>query len=86
MAYHPIHDPRYRSIATLLTELRKTRGLLQQEVADRLDRPQGFVSRVESGVRRLDVIELLDFLRALEADPHVFIDRLLDQPMPSLPR
>lgn len=83
---HPLHDPRYQRIAALLTELRKARGLLQQELADRLDRPQGFVSKVESGIRRLDVIELLDFLRALEADPHEFIDRLLDQPLSSLPR
>ncbi|MCW0080581.1 helix-turn-helix domain-containing protein [Burkholderia pseudomallei] len=83
---HPLHDPRYQRIATLLTELRKARGLLQQDVADRLSRPQGFVSKVESGSRRLDVIELLDFLRALEADPHEFVDRLLDQPMSSLPR
>ncbi|CAJ6822935.1 XRE family transcriptional regulator [Burkholderia pseudomallei] len=83
---HPLHEPRYQRIAALLTELRKARGLLQQDVADRIGRPQGFVSKVESGSRRLDVIELLDFLRALEADPHKFIDRLLEQPMSSLPR
>ncbi|MGK8200745.1 MULTISPECIES: helix-turn-helix domain-containing protein [Burkholderia] len=83
---HPIHDPRYQRIATLLADLRKQRGLLQQDVADRLGRPQAFVSKVESGVRRLDVVELLDFLRVLDVDPHVFIDALLDQPMSSLPR
>lgn len=83
---HPLHEPRYQRIAALLTELRKARGLLQQDVADRIGRPQGFVSKVESGSRRLDVIELLDFLRALDADPHEFIDLLLEQPMSSLPR
>ncbi|AJW54692.1 helix-turn-helix domain-containing protein [Burkholderia pseudomallei] len=83
---HPLHEPRYQRIAALLTELRKARGLLQQDVADRIGRPQGFVSKVESGSRRLDVIELLDFLRALDADPHEFIDRLIEQPMSSLPR
>ncbi|MCO1348072.1 helix-turn-helix domain-containing protein (plasmid) [Burkholderia vietnamiensis] len=83
---HPLHEPRYQRIAALLTELRKAHGLLQQDVADRIGRPQGFVSKVESGSRRLDVIELLDFLRALDADPHEFIDRLLERPMSSLPR
>ncbi|OMG71464.1 MULTISPECIES: helix-turn-helix domain-containing protein [Burkholderia] len=83
---HPIHDPRYQRIATMLADLRKQRGLLQQDVADRLGRPQAFVSKVESGVRRLDVVELLDFLRVLDADPHAFIDALLDQPITSLPR
>ncbi len=83
---HPIHDPRYQRIATLLTDLRKQRGWLQQDVADRIGRPQAFVSKVESGARRLDVVELLDFLRVLEADPHAFIDTLLDMPMSALPR
>lgn len=83
---HPIHDPRYQQIATLLAELRKQRGLLQQDVADRLGRPQAFVSKVESGARRVDLVELLDFLRVLNADPHAFIDLLLNQPISSLPR
>ncbi|MCV9981727.1 helix-turn-helix domain-containing protein [Burkholderia pseudomallei] len=83
---HPIHDPRYQRIATLLAALRKQRGLLQQDVADRLGRPQAFVSKVESGARRVDVVELLDFLRALDADPHTFIDALLNPPISSLPR
>lgn len=70
----------------MLVQLRKQRGLLQQDVADRLGRPQGFVSKVEGGSRRLDVIELIDFLRALEADPRTFMDELLEQPMSTLPR
>ncbi|WP_175907987.1 helix-turn-helix domain-containing protein [Burkholderia seminalis] len=83
---HPIHDPRYQRIATLLAELRKARGLLQQDVADKLGRPQAFVSKVESGARRVDMVELLDFLRVLDADPHAFVDALLNQPLSSLPR
>ena len=83
---HPIHDPRYQRIAALLADLRKQRGWLQQDVADQLGRPQAFVSKVESGARRLDVVELLDFLRVLEADPHAFIDKLKDEPMSALPR
>lgn len=74
---HPIHDPRYQRVASLLTEIRKERGLFQQDVADKLGRPQAFVSKVESGVRRLDLIELLDFLRVLDVNPHDFMDRLL---------
>ncbi|WP_071773663.1 helix-turn-helix domain-containing protein [Burkholderia ubonensis] len=83
---HPVHDPRYRQVAVLLTELRKQRGLLQQDVAERLSRPQSFVSKYESGVRRVDLIELLDILQALDVDPHEFIDRIKDQPLAALPR
>ncbi|MEX3960310.1 Xre family transcriptional regulator [Trinickia symbiotica] len=83
---HPIHDRRYRQLAALLMETRKQRGLLQQDLAERLGRPQSFVSKYESGARRIDVIELLDILRALEADPHEFIDRIRNLPLAALPR
>ncbi|MEJ0003538.1 MAG: helix-turn-helix transcriptional regulator [Pararobbsia sp.] len=83
---HPLHDPRYQRIAEFLTDIRKQRGLLQQDVADRLSRTQTFVSKYESGIRRVDLIELLDILAALEVDPHEFIDRILATPMQALPR
>jgi transcriptional regulator with XRE-family HTH domain len=87
MTSHPIHDRRYQAVAARLRELREQRSLHQQAVADRLGRTQTFVSKYESGGRRLDLIELLDVLHALEADPHEFIDRVLQQePMTALPR
>ncbi|WP_144157943.1 helix-turn-helix domain-containing protein [Paraburkholderia sp. BCC1885] len=83
---HPIHDPRNQRIAALLADIRKQRGLLQEEVALRLKRPQSFVSKYESGMRRVDLAELLDILGALDADPHAFIDQILAEPPRSLPR
>lgn len=84
---HPLHAPHYQLIAKLLTKLRKERQMLQQDVADRIHRPQAFVSKYESGVRRLDLVELLDVLDALEVDAHEFIDQYLAQRGPSaLPR
>jgi transcriptional regulator with XRE-family HTH domain len=75
---HSIHDPRYQRLAALVAELRKSRGLLQQDVAERLERPQSYVSKIENGDRRLDMIELIDLLAALEADPHEFLDQILE--------
>jgi transcriptional regulator with XRE-family HTH domain len=83
---HPLHDPRYQRIAALLTDIRKQRGLLQQDVADRLGRTQAFVSKYESGVRRVDLIELLDILRALEVDSREFLERVEALPITALPR
>ncbi|WP_321926890.1 helix-turn-helix domain-containing protein [Paraburkholderia guartelaensis] len=83
---HPIHDHRYQAIAARLRELREQRGWHQQDIADRLDRTQTFVSKYESGGRRVDLIELLDILRALEVDPHEFIDWVQQRSMTSLPR
>jgi transcriptional regulator with XRE-family HTH domain len=83
---HPIHDPRYQRIAKLLVDLRKERGLLQQDMAERLGKTQAFVSKYESGLRRVDLIELLDILRALEVSPRTFMDKVLAQAGTALPR
>ena len=58
-------DPRYRALIEALVAERKRLSLTQQEVADRLSIHKQFVSRVELGERRLDVVELVDFARAL---------------------
>jgi transcriptional regulator with XRE-family HTH domain len=42
---------------------RERAGLSQVEVARRLGKPQSFVSKCESGERRVDVVELRDFAR-----------------------
>jgi transcriptional regulator with XRE-family HTH domain len=43
--------------------------LSQQELAKRLGRHQQFVSRYETGERRLDVVEFVDIARVLGCDP-----------------
>lgn len=53
----------YDELRVSLREARSRSGLTQREVAERLGRPQSFVSKVENGERRLDPIELLVLLR-----------------------
>ena len=58
--------------ATLVTQLRQAReaaGLTQTEVAERLGKPQSYVAKTESGERRLDVVEFVALVQALNADP-----------------
>jgi transcriptional regulator with XRE-family HTH domain len=52
-------------LAALLRTVRAEAGLTQAEVAERLDMPQSFVSKYESGERRLDLIELRQICKAL---------------------
>jgi transcriptional regulator with XRE-family HTH domain len=58
-----LHSPRYRRFLKRLGQARREAGLTQVEVARALRRPQSFVSKCESGERRLDVIELSDFAK-----------------------
>lgn len=55
------HQNRTRILARKLLEARKAAGLSQMESARRLHKPQSYVSRCESGVRRIDIFELEAF-------------------------
>jgi len=44
-------------------------GLIQQQLAERLGRPQSFVAKVEGGEWRIDVAELISIREAMEANP-----------------
>lgn len=71
-----VHTKSYSRFLGLLIETRKNAGLTQTEVAERLGRPQSFVSKYENGERRLDVVEFLEVARAIEIDPTVIIEKI----------
>lgn len=71
-----IHNLRYGVFLAKLYEARKRTDLKQVDVAKALDQPQTFISKVERGERRLDVIDLIDFLKVYGVKPSEFIDDL----------
>lgn len=62
-------DERYKEAIERLRSRRQELGLSQQVLAERLGLHKQFISRVELGERRLDVVEFVDLARALELDP-----------------
>jgi len=40
-----------------------------RDVGQRIDRPHQFISKIENGERRLDVIEFVDYCKAIQANP-----------------
>lgn len=57
-----------REYSLFLEQLRKAReekGLTQTELAERLGQTQSFVSKVERGERRIDIVELRAFCSAI---------------------
>ncbi len=60
-----IYTAEQRRLCELLRTVREQAGLRQVDVAGRLDEPQSFVSKYESGERRLDLIELKQVCQAL---------------------
>ena len=53
-----LYEKDYREIMSRLKQARIGSGLSQQEVASKLKKPQSYISKIESGERRLDVAEL----------------------------
>ena len=69
-------EARADAVAFNLAELRRHRQLTQVELAERLNEPQSFVSKYESGERRLDVLELREVCAALGISLTDFVGRL----------
>lgn len=67
---------RYKRFQELLVVARKNAGLSQEALAERIGQPQSVVSKIESGVRRLDVVEFMAVMEAMDADPIDLIKKL----------
>jgi transcriptional regulator with XRE-family HTH domain len=64
-----LHSAEYSEFRELLVRLREESSKTQTEIADVLGLPQSFVSKYETGERRLDVIEFINVCNALGAEP-----------------
>ena len=73
----------HRHLVEVLAKARKDAVLTQAELAAKMGKDQTFISIIERGQRRVDVIEFLALAKALNADPLVLLaevsDRIADQ-------
>lgn len=65
MAVKSIHRKEYKELLAALAQARKEAGMTQAELAKKLKKPQSYVSKVENGERRLDVVELIEIARLI---------------------
>ena len=64
-----IAPEQYRKVGECLAASRRRANLTQAEAAARLGRGQTFVSEIERGLRRVDVLEIVLISRALDTNP-----------------
>jgi transcriptional regulator with XRE-family HTH domain len=64
----------YRVLLELLYRVRVSAGLKQSDLAKRLGVPQSFVSKVESGERQLDIVELHEMCQAIGISLSSFVE------------
>ena len=69
-----IHSKEYREIIQKLNAARLASGLTQTEVALKLKKPQSYVSKIERGERRIDIVELKQLLKIYKKELKDFFD------------
>lgn len=75
-----LRNDAYRELIESLTQARRDAGLTQQEIADRLEKPQSYVAKAEGFERRLDVIEFLQMSTAIGVDGVRLVRKIADHP------
>lgn len=69
-----IHDPRYQKLIEHLIRIREFKNITQVELASSLKKHQSYVSKIENFDRRIDIIELYDWLNALNVSVISFLE------------
>jgi transcriptional regulator with XRE-family HTH domain len=72
-----VRDERYQRVIAKLRAARIEAGVSQAKLADLVGHRQQFVSKYESGERRLDIVEFFDITRALGLNPSGLVDGCL---------
>lgn len=80
-----LHTAAHRELVAAAKAMRQAAGLTQRELAERLGREQNFVARVETGQRRIDLVEWVMLCRACEVEPVKQISELLPRVIALVP-
>lgn len=81
-----MHNPAADLLARTVAELRQKAGMNQRQLAAALGREQSYVGRIETGQRRVDLIEWVQILRVLSAEPERELSRIVRQILPMVSR
>jgi transcriptional regulator with XRE-family HTH domain len=66
-------------LRSILRELRERSGVSQRELCKKLGRSYTYVHKIESGDREVGVVEAVEFISAIGADPREFFARFLEE-------
>ena len=76
----------FSEVVHAVIAMRKGAGLTQRELAAALGREHNYIARIETGQRRLDLVELVQLCRACNADPEQQITGITRGILSLLPR
>jgi len=68
-----IYDPKYEYIISKLKKARKDAGFKQEYVADKIGKYASYLSKIENGDRRVDILELIELAKLYDKDITFFV-------------
>lgn len=68
-----IYSKDHKYIVGQLKKARQEAGLEQEQVAKILKKTQSYISKIESGQRRIDIVTLKEFARIYKKDINFFL-------------
>jgi len=71
-----IYTKDYATFLACLRQTRRAAGLTQQDISEKLCTTQSVISKCERGERRIDVVELREFCKAMGISLREFIEAL----------
>ncbi len=74
-----IYTQEYKFMLEWLAKQRQLAGISQQQLAEKLGKPQSYVSKFENSERRLDIIELIEICQAINSDPIELVTLIIDR-------
>ncbi len=74
-----IFEGDHQHLVEVLIQARKAAGLTQTDIAERIGRDQTFVSLIERGQRRVDVIEFISLAKAIGSDPVKLLESVVER-------
>ncbi|OOF14918.1 transcriptional regulator [Salinivibrio sp. MA427] len=67
--FKSLNTPQNLKLIAWLKQQRNDQGLTMRDLAERLEVSHSFVGKVEQGERRLDVVEFIQYCKALNVSP-----------------
>lgn len=64
-----IYQENYRKLISELITIRKTANLTQAQIAQKLQKPQSYIAKIENLERKLDILEFVQLCQILGTRP-----------------
>ena len=71
-----LRSPEHIALMEVLREARLAAGMTQADLASRLGRPQSYVAKIETGERRVEVVEFILLAQALGRSPGEMVEEV----------